>query len=303
MKKLKKVILKKKTIKKLKPKQKQKHSKKHLKLCKPDKTVAIPVKVTSPVVSDSSTPFPKKRKKKQKNVSKMYFTQETEDSIVLYNKETDLNLRERIFEEKIYYPLQKLVENVLNTFKFSYFETSALDVQKECLTHLVANLSKFDPNRKSKINPLKKSTAYSFFSIIAKNYLIHLNNTNYKKFNQNIELSEDRDENTIQLQQEDKYYAQQEIDDFIKLIIIFWENNVEKIFTKPRDLKIANAVVHLFRNSSNISLYNKKALYLCIRDIANCKTQQITKVINKMKVFHDKMKSSYQNNGIIETTL
>ena len=255
-----------------------------------------------PVVAISSGNIAKMpRKRRSKNGTRMYFTQDTEDAIIQYNKEQNEDVREKIFREKIYQPFQKLVENVFNTFKFSYFETGPQDVQRECLTHLVANMHKFDPNRKSKTDPKKKSKAYSYFSIIAKHYLILLNNTNYKKFNQNVEISEDRDENTIQLQQNDKYYVQQEMNDFIRLIVEFWEKNVDKIFTKQRDLNIANAVVNLFRNSDRIDAYNKKALYLYIREMASCKTQQITKVINRMKQYHDTIQRSYLEDGDVET--
>lgn len=262
---------------------------------KPRKPIIVPA------VSFPTTPIKLPRKRRTKNVTRMYFTQETEDAVVLYNNTEDQPTREIIFREKILQPFQKLVENVFNTFKFSYFETGPQDVQKECLTHLVANMHKFDPNRKSKNDPTKKTRAFAYFSIIAKHYLILLNNTNYKKFNQNVEISEERDENTVQLQQEDKYYAQQELTDFIKLIIDFWEKNVNKIFTKQRDLNIANAVVELFRNSERIDAFNKKALYLYIREIASCKTQQITKVINRMKQYHDNIQKSYMEHGTVNT--
>jgi hypothetical protein len=261
---------------------------------KTEKIVSVPVAVFQP---QAKLP----RKRRTKNVSRMYFTQDTEDAIVLYNNTEDLAEREKIFRERILQPFQKLVENVFNTFKFSYFETGPLDVQKECLTHLVANMHKFDPTRTSRNDPTKKTRAFAYFSIIAKHYLILLNNTNYKKFNQNVEISDERDENTIQLQQDDKYYAQQELTDFIKLVIDFWEKNVDKIFNKQRDLNIANAVVELFRSSDRIDAFNKKALYLYIREIASCKTQQITKVINRMKQYHDNIQKSYTENGSVNS--
>ena len=261
------------------------------------KTVTAVV-ICTPVVKKIKTP----RKRRSKNgVSRMYFTQDTEDAIIQYNKEENLEIREQIFHDRIHYAVQKLVENVFNTFKFSYFETGPQDVQKECLTHLVANMHKFDPNRTSKLDPTKKAKAFAYFSIIAKHYLILLNNTNYKKFNQNVEISEERDEHTVQLQAHDKYYAQQEMSDFIRLIVEFWEKNVNKIFTKQRDLNIANAVVELFRNSNRIDAYNKKALYLYIREMAVCKTQQITKVINRMKQYHDNIQRSYREDGDVNT--
>ncbi|HQI44637.1 MAG TPA: hypothetical protein PLC59_00970 [Bacteroidales bacterium] len=268
-------------------------------ICKRKRRIKLnpPIIIPDKEIIQSSVKAPRKRR--TKNSTRMYFTQETEDAIILYNKTNDLNVREQIFRNKILQPFQKLIENIFNTFKFSYFETGPQDVQKECLTHLVANLHKYDPNRTSKTDPKKKTRAFAYFSIIAKHYLILLNNTNYKKFNQSIEISEEKEENTVQLQQNDKYYAQQELSDFIKLIIDFWEKNVEKIFTKQRDLNIANAIIELFRNSDRIDSFNKKALYLYIREIASCKTQQITKVINRMKQYHNIIQKSYLNHGIV----
>jgi len=295
-------MTKKKTVTSNKKPQHKRHHKKHLKRHTQVKSKKItPVEsVSVPVVTIPPTPT-KTRRRRTTNPTRMYFTQDTEDAIIAYNKEENLEIRENIFREKILHPFQKLVENVFNTFKFSYFETGPQDVQKECLTHLVANMHKFDPNRHSKTDPNKKTTAFAYFSIIAKHYLILLNNTNYNKFNRNVEISEDRDENTIQLQQDDKYYAQQEMSDFIRLVVEFWEKNVNKIFTKQRDLNIANAVVELLRNSDRIDAFNKKALYLHIRDIAMCKTQQITKVINRMKQYHDNIQKSYIETGYVNT--
>ena len=229
----------------------------------------------------------------EKPKSKMYFTKDTEDWIIKYNKEESDDIRNRIFEEYIKYPFDKLVENIFNTFKFSYFETSPLDVQKETVSHLVANMNKFKEG---------KGKAFSYFSIIAKHYLIYLNNSNYKRFQQNIEVGEDREENTVQLQQDDPHYKDQERKDYMSLMVQFWENNVNRIFTKKRDLDIANAVIELFKNTDRIETFNKKLLYHYIREISGCKTQQITKVINKMRGYHTSITQSYLNTGAINVS-
>jgi len=245
-----------------------------------------------------------KRKRKKKQAVKDYFTQETEAAIIEYNNEENQDIRNQIYQEKIAFPLSKLIENVFNRWKFSYFKTSPQDVQKEALAHLVSNMGKFDPNRPSKaFGKKKKSKAFSYFSVIAKNWFILLNNNNYKEFQANVEISEERDEHTVQLQHVDKHHAQVETDEFMNLTINFWEENVGKIFTKSRDLNIANAVVELLRNSQRIDAFNKKALYLYIREISECKTQQITKVINKMKQYHKNIYRSYINEGIVPRTV
>ena len=252
----------------------------------PDVIIPIP-----PVVEE-----PKKgrrgRRGKGTSPDKMYFTKDTEDCIIAYNATDNHQIREDIYNNKIKYPFEKLVENIFNTFKFSYFETGPLDVQKETVAHLVSNIHKFEAG---------KGKAFSYFSIIAKHYLIALNNSTYKRRNQHVETGEEHDEHTVQLQTEDKHYKDAEMREFMRLMIEFWENNVGKIFTKQRDLDIANAVVELFRSSERIDAFNKKALYLYIREISSCKTQQITKVINKMKQYQSNISRSYMNKGSINT--
>ena len=235
---------------------------------------------------------PRKPRSKKFSIDRMYFTQDTEDSIVKYNNTECMVLRNSIYNTKIKYAFEKLVENVFNTFKFSYLETGPLEAQKETVAHLVANMNKFDSVRGFK--------AYSYFSIVAKNYLIALNNNNYKRFNQHVDIGEEHDDHTIQLQSEDSHYKDTENAEFMLLMVKFWESNVGKIFNKVRDLDIANAVVELFRSSDRIDAYNKKALYLYIREISGCKTQQITKVINKMRQYQRQIGQSYAADGVVK---
>jgi hypothetical protein len=263
--------------------------------------VKKPVKPSNPIKSPPALPEvsvnvnPKKRRtRRSKSPSKIYFDEGTELAIITYNNLPDWanDERNRLFEDKIRFPFEKLVENIFNTFKFSYFETSPQDVQKETVSHLVANMHKFDK---------RKGKAFAYFSIIAKHFLIFLNNSNYKRFNQNVDISEERDDHTVQLQASDTYNKEIEINEFMRLMVLFWENNVGKIFTKQRDLNIANAVIELFRNSERIDSFNKKALYLYIREISSCKTQQITKVINRMKQYQSNITRTYKESGFVNT--
>lgn len=239
--------------------------------------------VVVPVVAVESTP-------KKISIEKMYFTKDTEDSIIAFNKEMDDDRRNEIYNTKIKYAFEKLVENVFNTFKFSYFDVGPLDAQKETLSHLVANISKFEEG---------KGKAFSYFSIIAKNYLIFNNNSNYKRFNQQVDISEEKEEHTVRLQTVDAHHKKVENQEFMKMMIEYWDENINDIFPKQRDLKIAEAVIELFRNSDRIDYFNKKALYLYIREISECKTQQITKVINKMKEYQQKITRLYLDTGVV----
>jgi len=272
------IFKKKKVVSKEKTKNKAKlHKSKKIKLVK--KPI---INVTNEVES---------KKEKKPSVNKMYFTEETERNIILYNKEESQEVRNDIYNNCIRHAVDKLVENIFNTFKFTYFDNSPSEIKKETVAHLVANMHKFEEG---------KGKAFSYFSIVAKNYLILHNNGNYKKFNQHVSISETPDETTVCLQSEDSHHKDTELSEFMQLMIEYWEKNVAKIFTKERDLNIANAVIELFRNGNRIESFNKKSLYLNIREISSCKTQQITKVINKMKQYQSVIAKAYLERGNLQ---
>ena len=231
----------------------------------------------------------KKRRGRNKK-EKIYFSKKTEDAIIEYNSEDDDHKRNEIYETKIKFSFDKLVENIFNTFKFTYFDNSPLEIQKETVSHLVTNIHKFQAG---------KGKAFSYFSIVAKNYLIFHNNNNYKRFNQHVDISETPSESSVCLQTEDAHHKDVQTQEFMKLIVNYWELNLSKIFNKQKDLNIAYAVIELFRNCERIENFNKKTLYLYIRELSNCKTQQITKVINKMKSYQNIVMKNYSNKGTL----
>ena len=114
--------------------------------------------------------MPRKRKAKSKN----YFTQDTEDAIVLYNSISDPKERSKIYDTRIHYPFFKLTENIIHTFKFYYTEVDDIEhLQHEVIVFLLSKIHLFDPSKGAK--------AYSYFGTIAKRYLILSNQKNYKK--------------------------------------------------------------------------------------------------------------------------
>jgi len=225
-------------------------------------------------------------RQKKKPLGKIYFTQETEDAIVKYNKTTDLEEREELYREYIEAPFDKLAENVINRFKFPYMEGTFEDVKSEVVSFLVMNLHKFTEG---------KGKAFSYFSVIAKNYLILHNNNAYKEEKRSVYLV-DKVDDTFSLEETlisepDNEEIQSDMRDFIIILVQYWDFNLTKIFKKKRDVEISTAVVELLRRVDGIDNFNKKALYLMIREMTNHKTSHITKVINKMKVHvFEKMK-------------
>ena len=90
--------------------------------------------------------------------------------------------------------------------------------------------------------------------------------------------------------------------EFKHLMLKFWDKNLTRIFSKKRDIQIADAVLELFRRSQYIENFNKKHLYLLIREMTDCKTHYITKVVNEMKKHQIKLLNDYLEHGMITDT-
>ena len=223
-------------------------------------------------------------RKKTKN---FYFTQETEDAIILYNKTEDPIQRSKIYKEHIKYPFDKLSENIIHTFKFYYFDVPSEDVQHEVVAFLNEKIHKFKEG---------KGKAFSYFSIIAKNYLIINNNTNYKRMKRKAELVEVDEPRNLPSEMGYTDY-QEQLKDFINLYVEWYDENMNKVFTNRKDIAVADSVLELFRIRDNIENFNKKALYILIRERTGFKTQNITRVINVMKSDFKRMFLNYQQTG------
>ena len=229
---------------------------------------------------------------KPKFKKNMYFTQGTEDAIVRYNNSDDPVIRNRIYNDHIAYPFDKLVENIIHTFKFYYFDVSSEDVKHEVVSFLVMNIHKFKSG---------KGKAFSYFSIVAKNYLILHNNNNYKKYKMHSSVDTlDYRRNVgaeLSLQEgRDMHEA------FVYQMLNYWDNNLNNVFKRQKDVNIADAVLELFRRRKYIENFNKKALYILIREMTGTNTQHITRVVNMMKQIQNTLFKDFLSHGQIDTS-
>ena len=146
--------------------------------------------------------------------------------------------------------------------------------------------------------------AFSYFSVVCKNYLIIWNNTRLEELTKSISTSTiDNSEDHIGFDVIDDSYithaANSDIQDFVALMTEYWDENITSIFKKKRDIDIAFAVNELFKRPASIEVFNKKALYLLIREMTGHKTQYITKVVNKMMGYYKKIHKQYYNGGMV----
>ena len=90
--------------------------------------------------------------------------------------------------------------------------------------------------------------------------------------------------------------------EFVNQMLDYWDNNLTNIFRRQKDILVADAVLELFRRRVNIENFNKKALYIMIREMTGSNTQHITRVVNQMKRYYFSMLEEYNKLGSIDTS-
>jgi hypothetical protein len=228
-----------------------------------------------------------KRSPKKPNI---YFTQETEDAIVLYNTMEDDFQRNLIYTKKIHPAFYKLAEIMIHRFKFYNFDVSHEDVKHEVVSFLHEKITKYKA---------ENGKAFSYFSIVAKNYLIAENNKNYYHYKRSQDIGAiDLERNIVN--EKLRFDLIEERRDFIDLFVNVIEKHLPLFFSKQRDIQVADTILYLFRTRENIENYNKKAIYILVRERTGVSSQYITSVINKIKVLYNNLYREYKDGKNIE---
>ena len=227
---------------------------------------------------------------KKKAKRKPYFGIDVQEAIVRYNaldQQTQEIERSKIYGREIHKAFDKLAENIINTFKFTYFDYPFEDVKAEVVSFLVMNMHKYDHTKGSK--------AFSYFSIVAKNYLILHNNNNYKKYKMTGDIS------LLNKHWNKDGLTDNHIKDLLDEVVRYFEYNIPNIFKRKKDIDVAYAIIEILKMREEIENFNKKAIYILIREMTNVETSHITKVTNVFKKHYRKILNEYDTVGIIST--
>lgn len=232
---------------------------------------------------------PRKRKPKTSNT---YFTEDTQNAILEYLASSDEAERNIIYRNRIEYAFFKLTQNIIHTFKFYYTDGESIeDLQQEVIAFLLEKLKLYKPH---------KGKAYSYFGTIAKRYLILKNKKNYQKLQNKVSINEaDDDRKVLEDTMNEHFEHEQNLMEFVQLYVEYIDKNIDRMFPKEIDKITANAIMELFRQCEYLNIFNKKALYIYIREMTDVETPQITKIIKKLKEKYIEQFNIYYERGHI----
>ena len=232
---------------------------------------------------------PRKRKPKEPRV---YFTTDTEEAIIEYLASDNQDFRNKLYRDRIEYAFYKLAENIIHTFKFYYTDSDTIEELKhEVVTFLLEKLHLYDQS---------KGKAYSYFGTIAKRYLIIYNNNNYKKLQERADVEEIDEDKNIMYETVREAEEQSDPNTFIDQYVRYVDKHLTVLFPKTQDAKTADAIIELFRKRETLEIFNKKALYIYIREMTDTTTPQITKVTKKLDILRTRLYNEYYQHGYIK---
>jgi len=230
------------------------------------------------------------RCKKKKKTSNHYFTEVHEKAIVDYSATEDNLIRTKLYVEYIEPAFDELVDKIIYTYRFTNLPNIE-NLRSECKIWLTTLLDKFDTSKGSK--------AFSYFSVITKNWFIHETKKNANQMSREVghytnipkELEykylADR-KNYITLREEQEFW------NFLLREIENWEGND----LKENEKKVLNAIKILLSNMEKIEIFNKKAIYLYIREITDMNTKQVVACLNKLRTKYHFWRKKWDNGNI-----
>jgi hypothetical protein len=166
---------------------------------------------------------------------------------------------------------------------FVSFTNNSSVVSQETISEFIRNLD-ISEDCKLALSEISPPKAYSYFGTIAKRYLILYNKKNYKKLKSQYSL-EDLNEDSETFNQFKEEAVTNEIDkenlldDFLKKM----DDSLFDSFSTEEEVKIANAIITVFKKKDKIDIINKKAFFVYVKEITDSNSSSITKVIKSMR--------------------
>ena len=227
------------------------------------------------------------RRRKTKNRG---FTQIHEDAILKYcAPDTTYLERCELYESLIQPAFSEMVDKIVFTYRFTTLPNIE-ELRDDCKVWLTTILAKYDPNRGSK--------AFSYFSVITKNWFIHQLKKNTKRAKREVDFADAAKE------VRDKMEAGEETFYEVEVKKEFWENLNKEIESwdsknmNENEKKVLEAVKVLMNSVEEIEIFNKKAVYLYLRELTGLSTKQIVSQLNKMRKKYRVFKGNWDEGKI-----
>ena len=230
--------------------------------------------------------------KKKKIDPKMYFNSETQKAIVCFQTEEDKRARDKLYVEEIMPAFEKLVENLINIHKFAGLYDSYDDLKNDCVNFLFETIGKFDADR--------GTNAFSYFNVVAKNWLIIKTKQKSQKTKKNVSIDDPSMLSTYERSIVDEHNVVPSQDILLdglqsteSITEILYE--IRESVRTENELLCIISIITIFENIDDIDLLNKNAILLYMRELSGLSPKQLTTTMQVIKKHYKKIKIEQRN--------
>lgn len=222
----------------------------------------------------------KKLPSSTKDDHKLYFNSATQAAIVDFQKETNKRNRDKLYVKTILPAFEKLVENLINIYKFAGMHDSYEDLKNDCISFLFETIPKFDESRGTR--------AFAYFNIVAKHWLLIKTKQKTQKTKRNVSLDDPTgltdyehlliEEHSVIPSQDVIIDESRSLDNTLRILY-----DIRSKVKTENELICINSIITIFENIENIDLLSKGAVLLYIRELSGLSPKQLTTTMHSIK--------------------
>ena len=222
----------------------------------------------------------RKRIKRKAGKSTLYFSAETQQAIHDFRKCEEQKDREKIYRDLIFPAFDKLAENLIFVYGFINPGDQYQTLKSDCVSFLFETLNKWDESRGTK--------AFSYFNVVAKNWLIAHARKTRKKSQRNVSIHDE-----TRMSPDDRlalasFEFMPSPDEFLhrhefRQEIYDTLNDIEKKVRGEKETACISAIKTVFENVDNLDFLNKRAIFVYVRDISGLNPKQLSVAMSSIR--------------------
>lgn len=218
---------------------------------------------------------------------RLYFNNDTQAAIVEYQKATEKKTKDALYVSRILPAFEKLVENLINIYKFTSLHDSYDDLKNDGVNALFETIGKFDESR--------GTNAFSYFNVVAKNWLSIKSKQRSQRIKRNVSLD---DPDSLSMHEQkfiENYNIVPSQDDILShdnmsedMMHILAE--IKARVKTDNEIACIDSIITIFQNIDEIDLLNKGATLFYMRELSRLSPKQLTTTMQTIKKHYKKIK-------------
>jgi len=227
-----------------------------------------------------------RRKKTKRN---MYFNLDTQAAIIQYQDTESDREKEVLYKKDILPAFDKLAENLIFMHGFNKSFDSFETLKNDCVSFLYETIYKWKPERGTK--------AFSYFNVVARNWLIIQSKKKSKRNRRHISM-DDQESLSIDQKSEIASYKvvpppdavmieKERTDEIVKLL-----KEIKLRTSNENELLCINAVIKIFDHINNLEFLNKRAIFVYIRDLSGLNPKQLSVAMSQIRKHYRELSRS-----------